>query len=140
VREQTGRGVIVVPHEECGFKPLVDLRIELRNGAIDTLTSKQGGDCVRALVMATEPGQLGYLMLGLNPAYRISETGELGFRATAERGTVTVGFGNNADLGGTLSVPYTFPIVLTDATLEVDGTTIVRNGELVVPNQGPENR
>jgi leucyl aminopeptidase (aminopeptidase T) len=40
-------------------------------------------------------------------------------------GTVHLGFGSNATIGGTTSVPFHLDCVLTAAVIEVDGRTVL---------------
>jgi leucyl aminopeptidase (aminopeptidase T) len=47
-------------------------------------------------------------------------------------GTVHVAFGASAGIGGTVSVPVHLDCVVLDATLEVDGETLLDAGRLAV--------
>jgi leucyl aminopeptidase (aminopeptidase T) len=47
-------------------------------------------------------------------------------------GTVHVAFGASQGIGGTVTVPIHLDVVVLDASLEIDGTTVLRNGEFVL--------
>jgi leucyl aminopeptidase (aminopeptidase T) len=47
-------------------------------------------------------------------------------------GTVHVAFGASAGIGGTVSVPIHLDVVITDASLRIDGTTVLDNGRWVL--------
>ena len=47
-------------------------------------------------------------------------------------GTVHVAFGASAGIGGTVSVPIHLDVVVLDATLVVDGTTVLDDGRYVL--------
>ncbi|HWN81388.1 MAG TPA: hypothetical protein VNM87_04785, partial [Candidatus Udaeobacter sp.] len=48
-------------------------------------------------------------------------------------GTVHVAFGASAGIGGTVQVPVHLDCVVMKPTLELDGETIVSDGELLIP-------
>jgi leucyl aminopeptidase (aminopeptidase T) len=47
-------------------------------------------------------------------------------------GTVHVAFGASAGIGGTVSVPIHLDVVIVDASLEVDGQTVLDRGRYVL--------
>ncbi|MFQ5837367.1 MAG: hypothetical protein ACE5HJ_01125 [Thermoplasmata archaeon] len=70
--------------------------------------------------------QLGFLTIGLNPEARY------GFLENdLVEGAVTVGIGDNDWLGGTNQCDYVFPISFKEATLQVDGKTLIENGQII---------
>jgi leucyl aminopeptidase (aminopeptidase T) len=48
-------------------------------------------------------------------------------------GTIHVAFGASAGIGGTVSVPIHLDVVVLDASLSVDGTTVLDGGRFVLP-------
>jgi len=70
--------------------------------------------------------QLGWLNIGLNHEARF---GYLENRIV--EGVVTIGIGDNSDLGGSNKCEFGIPIFLNDATLEVDGRKLVSDGRIV---------
>lgn len=70
--------------------------------------------------------QLGWMQVGLNPAAKC------GFLENSiAEGVVTVGIGDNSDLGGNNRSAFGIPAFLKDATLEVDGRELVSHGRIV---------
>ncbi|MEE9237047.1 MAG: aminopeptidase [Thermoplasmata archaeon] len=69
--------------------------------------------------------QLGYLTIGLNPEARY------GFLENEiVEGAVILGIGNNDWIGGENDCDYGFDIAFRDATLKVDGETLIDGGQL----------
>ncbi|OGS49151.1 MAG: hypothetical protein A3K68_03125 [Euryarchaeota archaeon RBG_16_68_13] len=72
--------------------------------------------------------RIGLLSIGLNPKAR------LGFLQNAiARGAVTLAIGNNETIGGKNTGSFYFEQTPGDATIEIDGETLVGKGRLVGP-------
>jgi aminopeptidase len=71
--------------------------------------------------------QVSYFSIGLNPAMKPQE--QKGYNPNTAAGMVYVG--NNALLGGTNNDTSGNSFPIASATVEVDGTVVVRNGQLV---------
>ena len=72
----------------------------------------------------------GYFSIGLNPALKVMEDGA-DYRPGKAAGMVVIGVGDNQMIGGNNKAQqggYNFSIV--NATVEVDGKTVVKNGKL----------
>jgi leucyl aminopeptidase (aminopeptidase T) len=67
------------------------------------------------------------LTIGLNPRVR---TGFL--NDSLAKGTVSIGIGSSLSIGGKNNSDYGFQGTLSQATVELDGRTIVENGKIVV--------
>jgi leucyl aminopeptidase (aminopeptidase T) len=52
-------------------------------------------------------------------------------------GTIHVAFGASAGIGGTVSVPIHLDVVVTDATLEIDGQRVLEAGRWVLETSRP---
>jgi aminopeptidase len=75
-----------------------------------------------------EKNRIGAIGVGVNPMARV------GFLQDGlVSGVVTVGVGQNDDAGGANTGDFYFGGILTKATLTVNGTTIVQNGQLSLP-------
>jgi len=48
------------------------------------------------------------------------------------RGAVTIGVGANEDLGGVNKSSFFLPVTVPNATLEIDGLSLVQNGRIAV--------
>jgi len=73
--------------------------------------------------------KVGRFSIGLNPVMKQDDA--KAYYPTTAAGVVYLGSGTNALYGGQTSAPggYSFPIA--NATVEVDGKMVVRNGQLV---------
>jgi leucyl aminopeptidase (aminopeptidase T) len=70
--------------------------------------------------------QLGWMQVGLNPAAKC------GFLENSiVEGVVTIGIGDNSELGGNNRSAFGTPAFLNNATLEVDGKRLVSQGRIV---------
>src|SRR2546425_272789 len=105
------------------------LRWEFRDGR---LTAFDGDANAKALaaVYANATGdkdRVAGLSIGLNPK------AALGFLQNAiVGGAVTIGVGANEDLGGVNKSSFFFPVTVPNATLEIDGLSLVQNGRIAV--------
>jgi aminopeptidase len=73
--------------------------------------------------------QVSHFSIGLNPAMKPQE--QKGYNPNTAASMVYVGMGNNALLGGTNNATSSNSFPIASATVEVDGTVVVRNGQLV---------
>jgi leucyl aminopeptidase (aminopeptidase T) len=132
--ENSANGVIVVPKTRCNFKPVEKLRFELKAGKIANLTAATGETCIKEILTAyTGPvDRLGTFTIGLNPEMRVIEDNGAYWPPDAA-GLVSLGVGGNKLLGGANHVPGDggFSVPVTGATVEIDGTPVVREGKLV---------
>jgi leucyl aminopeptidase (aminopeptidase T) len=129
--ETSATGRVVLPRARCPGGAVVNARFEFRSGRLTGFAADSGGGCIRAYLTASRGGAdlFGELSIGLNPALRVVETGE-GYRPWAARGLVVITVGNNTHLGGTNGAPADRAFALTGATVEIDGLTVVRDGQL----------
>ena len=126
----TAAGKVVV--DRCLFEgsEVRDLTLTVKAGKVVELKSSSGGERLRAVYDAAPPGKdvLSTLDVGINPNAR--GTGKSPPRTSIPAGVVTVGIGNNTWAGGNVSIAFSLPGSLTDATLTVDGKTVVEHGIL----------
>jgi leucyl aminopeptidase (aminopeptidase T) len=132
--ESSASGVVMVPRDQCKFQPVRDARYQFTEGAITSVTAKQGESCLKEQMAAYgEPmRRLGQIGVGLNPELRVvEEKGD--YRPWNGAGLVGLFLGDNTLLGGSIRVPgaVNIGIPVTQATLEVDGEALVRDGKLV---------
>ncbi|MFQ5908686.1 MAG: aminopeptidase [Thermoplasmata archaeon] len=71
--------------------------------------------------------QLGSLVIGVNPEARFGFLND-----DIVEGAITLNVGDNEEFDGTNKSDFTFPLFLQDATLEVDGRSLVVDGVLKV--------
>ena len=127
--ETSGSGKVFAIRERC--RPdvqLVGASFDVQNGKIANFKAESGADCYQE-TMAGYSGpkdMLGSVSIGLNPALKVSED----YRPDAAAGMVWINFGNNELLGGNNRQPGSFTFPVTNATVEIDGKTVIRDGQL----------
>lgn len=128
--ETSGKGKVFAIRERC--RPDVQLlgaSFDVQDGRITSFRAESGGDCYQQ-TMAGYTGpkdMLGSVSIGINPALKVSQD----YRPDAAAGMVWITFGNNELLGGKNKQPGGFTFPITDATVEIDGKTVVKDGQLV---------
>jgi aminopeptidase len=131
--ENSANGKVVIARDQCQFKPLTGESFEFNQGRVEHYKAESGGECY-AESMAPYDGPkdvFGYFQIGLNPGAKVIENpGD--YRPGNAAGLINIGVGDNLLLGGTNKVRggggFGFPIV--DATVTIDGKTVVQNGKL----------
>jgi leucyl aminopeptidase (aminopeptidase T) len=112
---------------------LQGFKADFKNGQLTNPRADVGAEDLQKRLDSYDPGtmQLGYFSIGLNPAMKAQE--QKGFNPNTAAGMVYLGVGGNELHGGQnkAATGNSFPIA--NATVEVDGTVIVRNGQLVSP-------
>ncbi len=132
--ETSGTGVIVTPKDLCKFRPVRDARYEFSGGKLTSLTAKEGEACLKEVLESYGQGmkQVGSLGVGLNPELKVVEQGG-DYRPWNAAGMVGVFLGDNTLMGGTNKVKAAagLGLPIPNATVEVDGQVVVRDGKLV---------
>ena len=132
-RETSASGVIVTPKDQCKFRPVRDARYEFSGGTLTSLKAKEGEACLNELLESYGQGikRVGSLGVGLNPELKVVEEGA-DYRPWNAAGMVSVFLGDNTLMGGSNKVAGAAGIGLPipNATLEVDGQVLVRDGKL----------
>jgi aminopeptidase len=131
--ETSANGKVVVPRDQCMFKPLTGESFTFNQGRLENYKADTGAQCY-AEAMAPYDGPkdvFGFFQIGLNPGARVIENpGD--YRPQNAAGLVVIGIGDNILLGGDNKVKgqggFTFPIV--NATVTIDGKTVVQDGKL----------
>jgi hypothetical protein len=62
---------------------------------------------------------------------KVMESGDNDFRPYEAAGMVFIYMGNNQLLGGSNKTEWDWGIPVTNASVEIDGTTVVKDGRLV---------
>ena len=85
--------------------------------------------------LLTEHGEDGTNVaeLGVGTNEKAMLTGETSSRTRRSSAPIHVAFGASAAIGGTVQVPVHLDCVVMKPTLELDGESIVRDGELLIP-------
>jgi leucyl aminopeptidase (aminopeptidase T) len=133
-RETSATGRLAVANDAIADgQPLKGFKADLKNGQIENVRADVGADGFQKQMGAYGASalQVGRFSIGLNPVMK--QDGAKAYYPATAAGVVYLGSGNNELYGGQTSAPggYSFPIA--DATVEIDGKVMVRNGQLVSP-------
>jgi leucyl aminopeptidase (aminopeptidase T) len=98
------------------------------------IVGAEGGLGPQYLELLRVHGELGTNLaeLGVGTNERATLTGNV-LEDEKLLGTIHVAFGASAGIGGTVSVPIHLDVVVLDASLSVDGTTVLDAGRFVLP-------
>jgi leucyl aminopeptidase (aminopeptidase T) len=99
------------------------------NGHVTSYNAEKNVDAFGAIFEKAhgDKDKIASLTIGLNPRVR---TGFL--NDSLAKGTVSIGIGSSLSIGGKNNSDYGFRGTLSQATVELDGRTIVENGRIVV--------
>jgi aminopeptidase len=126
----TANGVVVADHMFYQGDRIEGLRLEVKNGKMVGMTASAGMDQLKAYYELAGPGKdvFSVVDIGINPSIKVPEGGAVNVWSRA--GAVTVVIGDNSWAGGDNRVNFSIPPEIKNATLEVDGTVLVKDGKL----------
>lgn len=131
--EETVNGRIVIPMARFGGKTARRLRLEIKSGQVMRVEADENLDAVEATLNAGGEASRRFreFALGFNPQLQIVSHIPLlpyyGYGA----GVVRLSLGDNQELGGSVRGNFVRWFFFPDATVEVDGRALVRDGKLV---------
>jgi leucyl aminopeptidase (aminopeptidase T) len=127
----TANGVVVADRLFYQGDRIEGLRLELKNGRMVGMTAKSGLEALEKYYAVAGAGKdvFSVVDIGINPGIEVPESGPVNVWARA--GAVTVVVGNNVWAGGDNRVNFGINPEIANATLEVDGTALVKDGKLV---------
>lgn len=133
--ETSANGKVVVPRAQCMFKPLTGESFDFKQGHLENYKAERGGECyAQSMASYTGPKDVfASFQIGLNPSAKVMEDpGD--YRPSNAAGLVYVSVGDNQLMDGNNKVQggggFGFPIV--NATVTIDGKTVVLNGKLTL--------
>jgi leucyl aminopeptidase (aminopeptidase T) len=99
------------------------------NGHVTSFNAEKNLDAFKSIFERGhgDKDKISSLTIGLNPRVR---TGFL--NDNLAKGAVTIAIGSNLSVGGKNNSDYGFQGTLSQATVELDGRTLVENGRIVV--------
>lgn len=130
VANGTAEGKIVIDKALVNGTPIEGLALTFAKGKLVSMTATTGLEALKGLYDAAggAKDQLASIDIGLNPAVNLpTNTGRIVWMVP---GTITIGLGENASLGGANVTDFGFSGALTAPTLTADGKTIIANGTL----------
>jgi leucyl aminopeptidase (aminopeptidase T) len=124
----TAQGKIVDDRMIYLGKEIQGVAVDVAKGKSTAVTAKSGWDLIKTRYEAAGPGktEVSFVDFGCNPA--IKSGGK--FETWMGAGMVTIGLGGNAWAGGANKEPFALALQLPGATVTLDGTAIVENGQL----------
>lgn len=134
--EGTAGGVIVadasIPYLGIGVlhQPI---RLTVKNGAVAEITGgEQASRLCEILRAQNHPSvyNIAQLAIGLNP--KCTQITGVMLNDEGVFGTVHIGIGTSANIGGVVKAPTHFDLVMAHPTLELDGKVVLRDGELAL--------
>jgi leucyl aminopeptidase (aminopeptidase T) len=127
-RGASGMYVSDVPEPDAGVL-VRDVALDFKNGKLTSFGCGKNCEVLKGMWTRArgDKDQVGSLILGLNPKKR------LGFMSNQiVLGTVTIGLGDNRDIGGKLESNFMFNCTVAEPTVELDGKTIIKRGKLTI--------
>ena len=117
-----------LPIQQVG-KVIHGLQWVFENGHVTTFNAEKNLDAFKPIFERGhgDKDKISSLTIGLNPRVR---TGFL--NDNLSKGAVTIAIGSNLSVGGKNDSDYGFQGTLSQATVELDGRTLVENGRIVV--------
>ena len=133
--EGTANGTIVadvsVPIPEIGLLS-EPIRLTVKDGFVKTIDGGREAKILeKVLKDANDPNvyNIAELGIGLNPKAKICG---IMLEDEGAMGTVHIGLGDNHTSGGKIKAPLHIDLIIKNATLKIDGNTIIREGEIIV--------
>jgi len=101
------------------------------SGKMTSFTAKNNAQCFEKMYAAYggDKDRIATIQIGLNPALRVMED-KSEFRPQDAAGMVMLGMGQNQLFGGNNKTEFGWFIPVVNATVSVDGNTIIKDGKL----------
>lgn len=126
----SAKGTVVADRHWFQGKPIEGLRLEFENGKLVSMTARSGLAPLKAFYDAAGGGkdEFSVIDIGMNPSVTLVPGSRM--VAWMAAGMVTVGLGNNIWAGGENDANFAIFPFLPGSTLAVDGTILVKDGQL----------
>ncbi len=130
--EASTNGHVVVPQHRIRDNPLTGVRFEFKSGKITDFHAEQGKKQFEEVMAAHEGTKdvISGISIGLNPALRVIEENGAGYRPIDGAGMVMITTGGSMLSGGSNTATGGFDFPITNATVTIDGRTVVEDGKL----------
>ncbi|UCH31258.1 MAG: aminopeptidase [Candidatus Bathyarchaeota archaeon] len=128
--EASAHGVLVsnLSFPQAG-RVIESVSLSFEDGRVKSFAGGKNIEVIRNMWIKStgDKDKMGWFTLGLNPK------ASLGFLTNSiVRGTVTIGIGENRELGGNNSSDYRLPVTLSKPTVNLDGKIIIKQGRLML--------
>lgn len=129
--ENSATGRLAAAATQLMGQPLTGFKAEVENGRLTNMRADAGGDAFKEWLAPYDPtmAQVSTYSIGLNPVMKPQD--QKGYNPSTAAGVVYLGIGGNVLRGGQNQAASGYSFAIANATVEVDGKTIVRNGQLV---------
>jgi leucyl aminopeptidase (aminopeptidase T) len=126
-RSANGRIVYETP-VRMGNERVESLAISLKDGRVREYQATKGADAFEHYLKSggKDTGRFAFFGFGLNPNLRLGYTQD-----DKVLGGLTLGFGSNERMGGKSIAREQWWVSLPKATVEIDGTTVMKKGKLL---------
>ena len=126
----TAQGTFVVDTFFYQGKLIEGLKLVFAKGKLTSMTAKGDIGPLKKAYDAAPPGReiFAALDIGINPEVKAPAGSRMVTWMAA--GTISVGIGGNTWAGGDNEAPFNLYAHLTDGTLQIDGRTLIEQGEL----------
>jgi aminopeptidase len=131
--ESSANGKIVALKDNCRpYEHLTGATYEFKNGKMTSFKAQGNPECFEKYIAAYggDKDMFSTFQIGLNPALKVMEDGS-DYRPGEAAGMVFIGIGNNQLWGGKNKEDFFWTIPVVGATVEIDGKTVVKDGQLV---------
>ena len=127
--ETSASGKVVVPRGKCRYEPVTNIRFDVMGGKMMNITAGEGKECVEKVVKENAGDKMfSGLSIGLNPVLIPNND----YWPLCGAGIVYLSFGNNQLEGGKNTSSFSWSFPLTNATVEIDGKVVVKDGKIVL--------
>jgi leucyl aminopeptidase (aminopeptidase T) len=117
-----------VPEPNAGIL-IRGIAFDFKDGRLESFSCDKNCEMIKEMWKRAigDKDQVGALIMGLNPKKK------LGFMSNQiVLGTVTIGLGDNRDIGGKLDSNFMFNCTVSEPTVKLDGKTIIKQGKLTI--------
>ncbi|HEY5746153.1 MAG TPA: aminopeptidase [Chryseolinea sp.] len=126
--ETSANGKVVVPRDRCRYEPIADIHFDVTGGKMLNVTAGDGKACFETLLKENAGDKMfSGISIGLNPVLIASDD----YWPVSGAGIVYLSFGNNQLEGGKNTSTFSWSFPITNATVEIDGKVVVKNGKVV---------
>ena len=127
--ENSANGSIIVKDHFIFGSKIRNLRWRFRNGKLIEVVADENLHLFTKFYekISGDRDRIGRLIIGLNPAMKPNNLFD-----TLIKGAVSIGIGDNSDIGGMNRATAHYSITLINATLKLDDEVIIENGRIII--------